>query len=125
MTGIVPQHDRLWTELSAYEHIRLFATLKNQGSKENITRILKKVYLEKDKFQASGEYSGGMKRRLSIAIASVGDAKIIYMDEPTTGIDPLVSLFVFRVMMKVSFCFFNSNNHFVIQIHRTVAAYGT
>ena len=32
MTGIAPQYDRLWTELSAYNHVKLFATLKNQGS---------------------------------------------------------------------------------------------
>jgi len=89
MTSVVPQHDRLWSELSAYEHIRLFATLKKKGSEENITKLLKKVHLEASKFQASGEYSGGMKRRLSIAIATVGSAKILYMDEPTTGIDPL------------------------------------
>lgn len=89
MTSVVPQHDRLWQELSAYEHVKLFATLKRKGSEENITRLLKKVHLESSKFQASGEYSGGMKRRLSIAIATVGSAKILYMDEPTTGIDPL------------------------------------
>lgn len=89
MTSVVPQHDRLWAELSAYEHIRLFATLKKKGTEENITKLLKKVHLEASKFQASGEYSGGMKRRLSIAIATVGSAKILYMDEPTTGIDPL------------------------------------
>ena len=36
----------------------------------------------------SGKYSGGMKRRLSVAISLIGDPKVVYMDEPSTGLDP-------------------------------------
>ena len=46
-------------------------------------------------------YSGGMKRRLSIAIASVGDPKIIYLDEPTTGMDPISKRFVWKLIEKL------------------------
>jgi len=41
------------------------------------------------KDQPAGSYSGGMKRRLSVAISTIGDPKIVFMDEPTTGMDPL------------------------------------
>jgi len=96
LVGSVPQHDLLWSELSAYEHIRLFATIKGivqargRNSRENaISSILEKVHLEKEAKQSVGGYSGGMKRRLSIALAGVGSPAILFMDEPTTGIDPL------------------------------------
>lgn len=46
-------------------------------------------------------YSGGMKRRLSIAIASVGDPKIIYLDEPTTGMDPISKRFVWKLIEQL------------------------
>ena len=46
-------------------------------------------------------YSGGMKRRLSIAIASVGDPKTIYLDEPTTGMDPISKRFVWKLIEKL------------------------
>jgi len=50
---------------------------------------LEAVRLWKVKDQTAGTYSGGMKRRLSMAICTIGDPKIIFMDEPTTGMDPL------------------------------------
>ena len=88
LVGSVPQHDLLWSELSAYEHIRLFATIKGivqargRNSRENaISSILEKVHLEKEAKQSVGGYSGGMKRRLSIALAGVGSPAILFMDE--------------------------------------------
>lgn len=94
LVGSVPQHDILWSELSAYEHIRLFATIKGIARTDEvnsreaaITSILQKVHLEKESKQVAGGYSGGMKRRLSIALAGVGSPAILFMDEPTTGID--------------------------------------
>lgn len=86
ITGIVPQHDLLWSDLSANEHIRLYSKIK--GAKEEADMILKRVSLMDAKDLAAGRYSGGMKRRLSIALAGIGDPTVLIMDEPTTGIDP-------------------------------------
>ena len=80
LIGSVPQHDLLWNELSAYEHIRLFADMKGLASSEEaIHHILDDVHLLQECHQAAGGYSGGMKRRLSIALAGVGDPKILVM----------------------------------------------
>ncbi|KAF9407456.1 ATP-binding cassette sub- A member 1 [Podila epigama] len=91
MMGVCPQHDILFDDLTAEEHIRLYAGLKNVP-KEEIAQLtedrLKAVRLWKVKDKLSHTYSGGMKRRLSMVISTLGDPKIIFLDEPTTGMDP-------------------------------------
>ncbi|KAK3843110.1 MAG: hypothetical protein J3R72DRAFT_119764 [Linnemannia gamsii] len=91
MMGVCPQHDILFDDLTAEEHIKLYAGLKNVPKKE-IPRLteerLKAVRLWNVKDKLSHTYSGGMKRRLSMVISTLGDPKIIFLDEPTTGMDP-------------------------------------
>jgi len=48
-----------------------------------------------------GKYSGGMKRRLSVAISSIGDPKVIYLDEPTTGLDPMSRRHIWSAIQKL------------------------
>jgi ABC-2 type transport system ATP-binding protein len=55
-----------------------------------INDILSFVDLSREKYSKIGSFSGGMKRRLSLAIAAIGNPKIILLDEPTTGLDPKV-----------------------------------
>ncbi|KAJ3084515.1 ATP-binding cassette sub- A member 1, partial [Quaeritorhiza haematococci] len=90
--GVCPQHDILFNDLTAREHVELYAGLKgvprNQWAKLCEDR-LKQVRLWKVRDQRAGTYSGGMKRRLSMVISTIGDPKIIFMDEPTTGMDPV------------------------------------
>ena len=88
MTSCVPQHDLLWDDLSAAEHIRMFAQIKGVARRDvagEIEKVLRKVHLADSANQPAGGYSGGMKRRLSIALAGIGGPKIIMLDEPTTG----------------------------------------
>ncbi|KAF9377013.1 ATP-binding cassette sub- A member 1 [Podila verticillata] len=91
MMGVCPQHDILFDDLTAEEHIQLYAGLKNVP-KDEIPQLtedrLKAVRLWKVKDRLSHTYSGGMKRRLSMVISTLGDPKIIFLDEPTTGMDP-------------------------------------
>merc|ERR1712000_139900 len=90
--GVCFQHDILWEKLSAGQHVQLFATLKGIESsrvQEVIKKRLSDVGLYGVKDKAAGEFSGGMKRRLSVAIASVGNPKVVFLDEPTTGLDPV------------------------------------
>eukprot|EP01118_Nematostelium_gracile_P008164 TRINITY_DN2698_c0_g1_i3.p1 TRINITY_DN2698_c0_g1~~TRINITY_DN2698_c0_g1_i3.p1 ORF type:complete len:600 (+),score=136.61 TRINITY_DN2698_c0_g1_i3:37-1800(+) len=91
MMGICPQHDVLWDNLTAKEHLKFYGTIKNlKGSKlkEEIARVLKGVNLYSVRNKRAGKFSGGMKRRLSVAIAVLGNPKVIYLDEPSTGLDP-------------------------------------
>ncbi|KAF9585397.1 ATP-binding cassette sub- A member 1 [Lunasporangiospora selenospora] len=91
LMGVCPQHDILFDDLTAKEHIELYAGLKNVP-KHDIPRLteerLKAVRLWAVKDRLSHTYSGGMKRRLSMVISTLGDPKIIFLDEPTTGMDP-------------------------------------
>ncbi|XP_058195611.1 ABC transporter A family member 7-like [Rhododendron vialii] len=91
--GVCPQHDLLWEILTGREHLLFYGRLKNlKGSalSQAVEESLKSVNLfhggVADKM--AGKYSGGMKRRLSVAISLIGDPKVVYMDEPSTGLDP-------------------------------------
>jgi len=89
--GVCPQHDILWPNLSAKEHLEFFARLKGYSEKDVQTLVdtaLDQVNLKAEKMRYAGGYSGGMKRRLSMANALVGKPDVIYMDEPSTGLDP-------------------------------------
>ncbi|KAJ3217033.1 ATP-binding cassette sub- A member 1 [Dinochytrium kinnereticum] len=90
--GVCPQHDILFNDLTAREHILLYAGLKGVPQKmvANLLEArLEAVRLHTVANQRAGTYSGGMKRRLSMVISTIGDPKIIYLDEPTTGMDPV------------------------------------
>ncbi|ESQ29594.1 hypothetical protein EUTSA_v10023276mg [Eutrema salsugineum] len=91
--GVCPQHDLLWETLTGREHLLFYGRLKNiKGSDltEAVEESLKSVSLfdggVADK--PAGNYSGGMKRRLSVAISLIGNPKVVYLDEPSTGLDP-------------------------------------
>jgi len=91
--GVCPQHDLLWEQLTAREHLRFFGRLKGLSGTELEAAVeagLRSVNLANggvgDKY--AGTYSGGMKRRLSVAISFVGSPSVVYLDEPSTGLDP-------------------------------------
>lgn len=91
--GVCPQEDLLWETLTGREHLLFYGRLKNlkgPALTQAVEESLKSVNLfhggVADK--QAGKYSGGMKRRLSVAISLIGNPKVVYMDEPSTGLDP-------------------------------------
>ena len=77
--------------MTVEEHLLLFARIKGippQDEAKMVTQALKEVHLLKERHILTQELPLGMKRRLSIAISLVSDPKIIFLDEPTTGLDP-------------------------------------
>ncbi|MCO5597007.1 hypothetical protein L7F22_051079 [Adiantum nelumboides] len=91
--GVCPQHDLLWETLTGREHLLFYGRLKNlKGATltNAVDASLRSVNLFNGGVgdKRSGKYSGGMKRRLSVAISLIGDPKVVYMDEPSTGLDP-------------------------------------
>merc|ERR1711871_1303500 len=88
--GCCPQHDILWHELTSAEHVSLFAGLKNvQDIESEVENRLAAVDLLEVRDLNSGVYSGGMQRRLSVTLSLTGEPKVAYLDEPTTGMDPV------------------------------------
>jgi len=99
--GVCPQFDVLWGELTGQEHLEIFGHIKGLPAasvKEEATALLEKVKLTSAARQMSSTYSGGMKRRLSVAISLLGDPKIVYLDEPTTGMDPISRRYVWDII---------------------------
>ncbi|KAJ3435955.1 atp-binding cassette transporter subfamily a abca [Anaeramoeba flamelloides] len=89
--SICPQYDCLWGEQSGWETLEFFARLHGyQGEilKKRVTQTLQDLDLFEDRKKLINEYSGGMKRRISLAISLIVDSKIVFLDEPTTGMDP-------------------------------------
>lgn len=91
MTGICPQHNVLFPLLTVQEHLRFFGKVKGiYGVKlrETVDSVIAEVGLTEKRHVLSSALSGGMKRKLSLAIALVGNPKFVLLDEPTSGMDP-------------------------------------
>ncbi|ORZ40503.1 hypothetical protein BCR44DRAFT_1425196 [Catenaria anguillulae PL171] len=103
ITGIAPQHDILWDDLTVGEHLLFYARLKGvppEQEQEAKNRALAAVSLQKFEDRLSKGLSGGEKRRLSIAIALTGSPKVVFLDEPTTGLDPEVRRLIWNILSE-------------------------
>ncbi|CAH9126173.1 unnamed protein product [Cuscuta epithymum] len=101
MTGVCPQFDILWDELSGQEHLQLFASIKGlppSSIKSVVQTALTEVKLTEAASMRASSYSGGMRRRLSLAIALIGEPKLVILDEPTTGMDPITRRHVWDII---------------------------
>jgi len=91
--GYCPQFDAHFANLTGREHVELYASIKGIPAKyvkEAAAAKLKEVGLsDKDSDRLSAGYSGGMKRRLSLACATIGQPQIVFLDECSTGVDPV------------------------------------
>lgn len=89
--GFCMQQNVLWETLTVEEHIQLFGAL-NGMSPEAVAAscddVLKKVELISKKHAEASALSGGMKRKLNVALALLGNPRILFLDEPTAGMDP-------------------------------------
>jgi len=89
--GYVPQDFAFYEDMSAYANVKYWAKLYNlKGSKveTSVKEALEQTGLWERKNDKAKEFSGGMKRRLNIACGIVHKPKILFMDEPTAGVDP-------------------------------------
>jgi len=103
LMGVCPQFDILWAELTAAEHLRLFAALKGLPRAQwshTCEELLERTKLTPAAHRRSSTYSGGMKRRLSVAVALIGDPEVVYLDEPTTGMDPITRRYVWDIILE-------------------------
>ena len=91
--GYVPQENFCSDFLTGRENLEYFADLlglpKSQA-KDKIDGLLQMMGLEEEGDKSVAAYSGGMKKKLEVATALLGNAKVLFLDEPTTGLDPMV-----------------------------------
>uniref|UniRef100_A0A8C6MKT9 ABC transporter domain-containing protein n=1 Tax=Moschus moschiferus TaxID=68415 RepID=A0A8C6MKT9_MOSMO len=96
--GLCPQDDILFHHLTVSEHLYFYCVVKTR-SKE-INKMLISFDLIEKRDALSKSLSGGMKRKLSIIIALIGDSKVVILDEPTSGMDPVSRRFTWDVLQK-------------------------
>ncbi|MBM7617539.1 ABC-2 type transport system ATP-binding protein [Weissella uvarum] len=99
--GYMAQSDALYDQLSGRENLKFFAAMKdipNNDLATEIERVAKVVELTDSLDANVSGYSGGMKRRLSLAISLLGNPKLLILDEPTVGIDPALRKKIWHVL---------------------------
>lgn len=100
--GVCPQFDVVWDDLPVSQHLEFFARVKGVPSSRlrgTVRSVAERVELDGDSFgQAARMLSGGMRRRLSLGLALIGDPSVLVVDEPTTGLDPATRREIHRIL---------------------------
>ncbi|EDO46878.1 predicted protein, partial [Nematostella vectensis] len=102
--GYCPQFDALDDLLTAKDHLRLYARLRGVPERyipKVVNSLIQRMNLVQYQDVCAGKYSGGNKRKLSTAIALVGNPAIVFMDEPTTGMDPKARRFLWNIITGI------------------------
>lgn len=101
--GFCPQHNILFDQLTVREHIIFFALMKGfplRDVEKEVIRYVDRLGLH-DKIDAeSNSLSGGMKRKVSLAVALCGGSQIVFCDEPTSGIDPMARRMIWDLLRQ-------------------------
>ncbi|KAF5269887.1 hypothetical protein FQR65_LT05685 [Abscondita terminalis] len=104
LIGYCPQFDALLDDLTCAETLKIFALLRGV-LKTDCNKLIEKLAREFDFYQhlqkKVKELSGGNKRKLSTALALVGDPLVLYLDEPTAGVDPATKRYLWNALCKV------------------------
>uniref|UniRef100_A0A8C4Y899 P-type phospholipid transporter n=1 Tax=Gopherus evgoodei TaxID=1825980 RepID=A0A8C4Y899_9SAUR len=101
--GMCPQHNVLFDILTVEEHIWFYGRLKGLSGeqvKEEVKQIIQDVGLPHKRREQTKNLSGGMQRKLSVAIAFVGGSRVVILDEPTAGIDPYSRRGIWELLLK-------------------------
>jgi ABC-2 type transport system ATP-binding protein len=102
--GVSPQETAVYPYLTGRENVQLFGALYSVPKEvldARVDKMMEKVGLLEEAGRRAGKYSGGMKRRVSIAMALVHDPRIILLDEPTVGMDPQSRRAVWDFIMEL------------------------
>jgi ATP-binding cassette subfamily A (ABC1) protein 3 len=102
-TGYCPQFDAIDGRLTATEVLVLFAEIRGvrKGDVGRLVQaLIDRLGLVEHKDQAVQTYSGGTKRKLSVAVALIGNPPIVFLDEPSTGMDPLARRFMCKSIRR-------------------------
>lgn len=99
IVGYMPERFSLYMDLSVEENLNFFATVFNTTIEENYY-LIKDIYqmLEPFKNRKAGDLSGGMKQKLALSCALIHKPKVLLLDEPTTGVDPLSRLELWEIL---------------------------
>lgn len=91
--------------MTVEEHLDYYARIKGivkEKRQELVNKHIKEMNLEEHRKKPAGTLSGGNKRKLSVAMAIIGNPPIILLDEPSAGMDPEARRFMWTVVAKIS-----------------------
>ncbi|XP_053706907.1 phospholipid-transporting ATPase ABCA1 isoform X2 [Synchiropus splendidus] len=101
--GVCPQHNVLFDILTVEEHVWFYGCLKGLSAAEvraELDTLLSDIDLLDKRHELTKNLSGGMQRKLSVAIAFVGGSKVVVLDEPTAGVDPYSRRRIWDLLQK-------------------------
>ncbi|XP_060629951.2 retinal-specific phospholipid-transporting ATPase ABCA4 isoform X1 [Anolis sagrei] len=101
--GMCPQYNILFNHLTVAEHIWFYSQLKGKSREKAVFEMemmLADIGLPHKRNEEARNLSGGMQRKLSVAIAFLGEAKVIVLDEPTSGVDPYSRRSIWDLILK-------------------------
>lgn len=101
IVDISPQETSVATNLTVKENLEFFANIYNKNNKDTINEIVDIFNLNEVLNQRAKTLSGGYKRRLSIAIALISKPKILFLDEPTLGLDVFARRELWKIIKKL------------------------
>lgn len=102
--GYVPGRFSLYQDLTVLENLNFFASVYNTSIKENY-EVIEDIFIHLEPFKKrkAGKLSGGMKQKLALCCALINRPKILFLDEPTTGIDPVSRVEFWETIQKLKF----------------------
>lgn len=103
--GFVPQDFAFYPELTPVQNLRYFGSLyeiPKQQLQDKIDYLLNKMGLDAVKNKKVQSFSGGMKRRINLAIALINDPEILFLDEPTVGVDVQSKVAIFSILEELN-----------------------
>ena len=100
--GYMPGKFSLYQDLTVEENLNFFATVFNTTVKENY-HLIEDIYKHIEPFRArrAGKLSGGMKQKLALSCALIHKPKVLFLDEPTTGVDPVSRKEFWEMLLKL------------------------
>ncbi|MEI8020865.1 MAG: ABC transporter ATP-binding protein, partial [Schlesneria sp.] len=104
MLGVVPQEYAIYQELNAIDNLLFFGKLyglRGKVLKDRCNEVLEQIGLVESAKRPSGDYSGGMKRRLNFGVALMHKPSILILDEPTVGVDPLSRRELWEIILRL------------------------
>lgn len=103
LVGVLPQDAGLYEEFSVWENLFYFTKLHNiENPEQHVRELIDLVEMSDRVHQRADSLSGGLKRRVCLARTLIGHPKVIFLDEPTTGLDVLVSRKVRSLIQKLA-----------------------
>jgi len=103
-TGICSQSNTLWDYVTVEQHLKVYARFKGISGEETqqvIPYLLKALQLEEHAQKGSEKLSGGNKRKLCVAMAMIAAPKLLFLDEPSTGMDPIARRYLWGLIKEI------------------------